>query len=88
MNGLEKIEFLDNIGVELQSRMTFSDIDTYFRTHGIPTDDTVAYNSKRVYAKEMLADVDEEVLLKVASELGIIDTSISSDIKETVTNSV
>lgn len=84
MNGLEKIEFLDNIGAELQSRMTFSDIDTYFKTHGVPTDDTASYNSKRVYAKEMLANVKEELLVKVASELGIIDTSISSDLERDV----
>ncbi|WP_218395572.1 toll/interleukin-1 receptor domain-containing protein [Alteromonas lipotrueae] len=84
MNGLEKIEFLDSIGAELQSRMTFSDINTYFRTHGVPTDDTVEYSSKRIYAKEMLADVDEELLLELASELGIIDTSISSDTKKDV----
>lgn len=84
MNGLEKIEFLDNIGSELQSRMTFSDIDTYFRSHGILTGDTRAFSSKRVYAKEMLADVKEEVLLKVASELGIIDTSISFDVTKEV----
>ncbi|MBC3764625.1 toll/interleukin-1 receptor domain-containing protein [Neptunicella marina] len=78
MNGLEKIEFLDNIGSELQSRMTFSDIDTYFRGYGVPTQDDYPHNSKRAYAKDMLANVDDELLFKIADELGIIEVPNSS----------
>ncbi len=44
MNGLQKIEFLDSIGMMLQSRMTFSDIDTYFRAHGVPTQDNYPHS--------------------------------------------
>lgn len=79
MNGLQKIEFLDNIGTELQSRMTFADIDTYFRSHGVPTQDDYPHNSKRSYAKDMLARVNEEVLLKIAGELGIVEISHNAD---------
>ena len=78
MNGLEKIEFLDNIGSELQSRMTFSDIDTYFLGHGVPTQDNYPHNSKRAYAKDMLANVDDELLFKIADELGIIEVPNNS----------
>lgn len=78
MNGLEKIEFLDSIGAELQSRMSFSDIDTYFRGHGVPTQDDYPHNSKRAYAKDMLANVDDELLYKIADELGIIEVPNNS----------
>lgn len=71
MNVLEKIEFLDKVGTELQSRMTFSDIDTYFRGHGVPTQDNYPHNSKRSYSKDMLSKVDDELLFKIAAELNI-----------------
>lgn len=73
MNGLEKIKFLDDIGSELQSRMTFADIDTYFRGHGVPTQDNYPHNSKRSYSKDMLANVDEELLFKIAGDLGLAE---------------
>lgn len=78
MNVLEKIEFLDKIGTELQSRMTFADIDTYFRGHGIPTQDEYPHNSKRSYSKEMLSKVDDELLFKIAAELNITGVPIST----------
>jgi len=72
MNGLEKLEFLESIAIELQSRMTFADIDVYFKGHGIPTDDVNTYSSKRTYSKEMLSNVSEELLVVIATELGIL----------------
>jgi hypothetical protein len=78
MNVLEKIEFLDKIGTELQSRMTFADIDTYFRGHGVPTQDEYPHNSKRSYSKEMLSKVDDDLLFKIAAELNITGAPIST----------
>ncbi|MEH6446603.1 MAG: toll/interleukin-1 receptor domain-containing protein [Oceanospirillaceae bacterium] len=80
MNGLEKIKFLDDIGAELQSRMTFSDIDTYFRGHGVPTQDDYPHNSKRSYAKDMLASIDEELLLTIAGELELVDVPSGAEV--------
>lgn len=71
MNGLEKLEFLDSIASELQRRMTFNDIDAYFRGHGVPTQDNYPHNSKRSYSKDMLANVDEKIIFTIAAELGI-----------------
>lgn len=83
MNGLERIEFLDTVGAELQSRMTFSEIDAYFKLHGVPTQDDYPHNSKRSYSKDMLSKVDDELVSTIAGELGIIDTpSLSTPIKE------
>lgn len=82
MNGLQKIELLEEIGSELQSRMTFSDIDIYFKGHGVPTQNNYPNNSKRSYAKDMLANVDENKLFIIASELGIFEESNTTEIKD------
>jgi hypothetical protein len=37
MNGLEKLELLDSIALKLEARMTFNDINHYFRGHGVFT---------------------------------------------------
>ncbi|HBR0880162.1 TPA: toll/interleukin-1 receptor domain-containing protein [Klebsiella pneumoniae] len=79
MNGLEKIKLLDKIAIELQSSMTFSDIDNYFRGHGVPTQDSYPHNSKRSYAKDMLAMVDESKIFTIAGELGLVDASNLTD---------
>lgn len=71
MNGLEKIELIDAIAVELQSRMTFSDIDVYFSGHKVPTEASYPTNSKRSYSKDMLSKVSDEVLFKIAEELSL-----------------
>jgi hypothetical protein len=72
MNGLEKLEFIDSIALELQGRMTFSDIETYFKGHGVPSGDTSLHGSKRTYSKEMLSNIEENTLFEIATELGII----------------
>lgn len=71
MKRLEKINLIDIIGRELQSRMTFSEIDVYFTEYGIPTDHNPSANSKWVYVKEVLAGVDDEIVLEIANELEI-----------------
>ncbi len=72
MNGLEKLEFIDSIALELQGRMTFSDIEAYFKGHGVPAGDTNLHGSKRTYSKEMLSNIEESTLFEIATELGII----------------
>ncbi|EGU31259.1 hypothetical protein VII00023_22789 [Vibrio ichthyoenteri ATCC 700023] len=72
MNGLEKIEFLEKLGLELQSRMTFDEIDMYFSGHKIDKKSMQPNtNSKRLYAKDVLSTVSDEVLFKISSELGV-----------------
>jgi hypothetical protein len=71
MKPLEKIKLIDDIGRELQSRMTFSEIDSYFETYGIPTGHTPSYNSKYVYVKEVLPKINDEIVIAIASELNI-----------------
>jgi hypothetical protein len=71
MKVLEKINLINSIGRELQSRMTFSEIDNYFQAYGIPTDHNPSYNSKYVYVKEILPKIDEEIIIQIANELNI-----------------
>lgn len=70
MKVLDRIALIDQIGRELQSRMSYSDIDVYFGAYGINCKDfQPSTNSKWVYVKEILADKDEELILKIADEL-------------------
>ncbi|AUM04008.1 toll/interleukin-1 receptor domain-containing protein [Enterobacter sp. Crenshaw] len=82
MNVLQKIELLEKIGAELQSRMTFSDIDIYFKGHGVPIQKNYPNNSKRSYAKDMLANVNENKLSIIANELGILGEASTTEIKD------
>ncbi|NGP89688.1 toll/interleukin-1 receptor domain-containing protein [Fodinibius halophilus] len=77
MNKLEKRELISIIGRELQERMTFTDIDAYFTEYGIPTDHEPSANSKWVYVKEVLAGVDDDIVLQIASELDIKHKALS-----------
>lgn len=70
MRVLERIELLDRIGRELQSRMSYSDIDVYLGAHGVDCKDfQPSTNSKWVYVKEILANAEEELLLSIANDL-------------------
>jgi hypothetical protein len=71
------MDLLETVGSELQSRYTYVDIDAFFAALGISTDNVVtrSSNSKRVYAKAVLARVPETDLLRVASELDLIPSS-------------
>lgn len=69
------MDLLEKVGTELQQRYTFTDIDAFFAAANISTaniDGWGGANSKRVYAKAVLARVPEADLLRVASELDII----------------
>ncbi len=72
MNALEKIDILERIGLELQARMSFSEIDVYFGAHGIEFSNIQpSVNSKRIYVREVLVSEPEEAILKIADELEI-----------------
>lgn len=78
MKKLQKIELIDEIGRELQERMKFNEIYGYFKSYEIPTDHQPSYNSKYVYVKEVLPKVNDNIVLEIASELGIVHEGVSS----------
>jgi hypothetical protein len=71
MKPLQKIKLINDIGKELQKRMTFTEIDSYFQTYGIPTNHTPSFLSKYVYVKEVLPKVSDEIIIELATELEI-----------------
>ncbi|MXR68646.1 TIR domain-containing protein [Shewanella sp. JBTF-M18] len=72
MKVIDRIELLEKIGLELQSRMTFDEIDMFFAAHGIDCKDIQpSANSKRIYAKEVLAQKPEDLIFKIAEELNV-----------------
>ena len=76
MRASERMDLLEKVGSELQRRYTFTDIDAFFAALNISTAnvDWGGSNSKRVYAKAVLARVSESDLLRVASELDMLPT--------------
>lgn len=73
MRQIERFQLIDKVARELQSRMTYSDIDVYLKGFGIDFPDTSgeSFGSKWVYSKTLLADVPEETLIRIADELEI-----------------
>jgi hypothetical protein len=72
MNALERLELVDRIGRELQSRMSYGEIDVYLKVHGVDINkQTSGVNSKWVYSKELLSDEPEATILRIAEELGV-----------------
>ena len=72
MKAIDKIELLEKIGLELQARMTFDEVDMFFAAHGIDCKDIQpSANSKRIYAKEVLVKESEDLIFKIAEELDI-----------------
>lgn len=83
MKALERIDLIDRIGRELQSRMTYADIDAYFKQYGVNLKKpTSGSNSKWVYTKEMLADEKDSLLVRIADELELPHNhTVADDLK-------
>jgi TIR domain len=71
MKQIERISLIDKIGRELQSRMTYTDIDVYLKGFGVSTRAPGSFGSKWVYTKHLLADVAVDTILRIADELDI-----------------
>lgn len=74
MRKIDKFSLIDRIGRELQSRMSYSDIDVYLKGFGIDANAKAggeSFGSKWVYSKEVLADEADDIILSIADELEI-----------------
>lgn len=72
MKVLEKLGLIDRIGRELQSRMSYGEIDAYLKAHGVDTKKpTSGVNSKWVYTKELLSDEKDALIVRIADELEV-----------------
>jgi hypothetical protein len=75
MKNLERVELISKIGRHLQSTMTTTDINTYLSAFKIKTPNLSMADSKWIYVKEILAPVDELLIIKIAKDLGIYSPS-------------
>jgi hypothetical protein len=72
MRVLDRLSLIDRVSRELQSRMSYGEIDIYLKAHGVDTKKpTSGVNSKWVYSKELLADEQDAVILRIADELDV-----------------
>jgi TIR domain len=80
MKVLDRLELVDRISRELQSRMGFSEIAIYLKAHGVDTKKpTSGVNSKWVYSKELLADEPEARIIRIADELSVPHNHVVAD---------
>ncbi len=70
MNVTARMELLEQIGSALQARYTFDDLHRFFAALKIsaPKENS---GSKRVFAKEALNSTPDDILLKIADDLGL-----------------
>jgi hypothetical protein len=72
MRPSERLKLIGELSSELQSRFTYSEIDTYLSAFGIETPQIWdGPNSKRVYSSEVLKSVNDAVLSEIADDLEI-----------------
>ena len=72
MRKIDRMNLMDKIGRELQSRMSYSDIKVYLQSLGIDCNkETSNINSKWIYVKDLLASESDETIIKIADELKI-----------------
>lgn len=73
MKRIDRINLIDRIGRELQSRMSYSDITGYLSAFGVNTQKETSDGggSKWVYTKDLLANEPDELILQIADELEI-----------------
>jgi len=71
----EKLELIDKIGRELQSRYTYSEIDAFLAEFGVKPPVQVNSNSKWVYSKAALGGHAAATVVRIASELGLLPES-------------
>jgi hypothetical protein len=71
MRAADRISLIDKLGRALQARFGYGEIDIFLSHYKVAKPQSVSTNSKWVYSKEALRDVDEAILLKMAEELDV-----------------
>lgn len=85
MRVIDRIDLVDRVARELQSRMRYAEIDSFLRGHGVDTKKpTSGANSKWVYSKELLDSENDAVILRIADELGVPHKYAVADAARTV----
>jgi hypothetical protein len=72
MRPIEKINLVDKIGRELQSRYSYEGIDEFLAEFGVSRPQDVTVNSKWIYSKAALRGVSTDTIIRIAEELEIV----------------
>ncbi|WP_309662155.1 toll/interleukin-1 receptor domain-containing protein [Sphingomonas sp.] len=72
MRPIEKINLVDKIGRELQSRYSFEEIDAFLAEFGVAPPQNVTVNSKWVYSKVALRGASTDTVIRIAEELEMV----------------
>jgi len=79
MKQLERVNLIDKIAYDLQEKMKFINIKSYFGGFDINCINHVPkYNSKRVFVQEVLANETSEVISKIADNLGLLKHDVNN----------
>lgn len=79
MRVTEKLRLIENIALELQSRYTFDEVDTFLAEFDVNDEFNPRVNSKRVYAQDRLKGVPTREIRKIAQELDLDTVNIIRD---------
>jgi hypothetical protein len=71
MQPTDRLELISKIGRELQKRFTYDQIDEYLAAYKLKGPAKIDYNSKWRYSREALQNADNNLVLKIAEDLGI-----------------
>jgi hypothetical protein len=70
MKKIERINLVGSIACELEEQMNTTRINTFLSGFGIVCEDVSIVPSKRTYAEGLLKSASNDVVIKIASELG------------------
>jgi abortive infection Abi-like protein len=73
MKPIEQMELISKIGRHLQANMTTKEINVYMARFSVKTPNLFMADSKWVYVKDILATVDESVIIRIAKDLSLFD---------------
>ena len=83
MKVAQRIDLIEKIACELQSRYTLTDIDVFLSSYKIQHPAGSGHNSKRLYVKEALSDSPDDLLITLSQDLDMDINSSSLNIKIT-----
>jgi hypothetical protein len=71
VKGLQRLQLINDVARELQSRFVTTDINAYFDGHKLEHPNAGMVQSKWVYSKEVLAKASDAKLIEIAEDLGV-----------------
>lgn len=71
MSQREFVDLIENVATELQGRYSTPDINMYLRRFGVREATAKAMSSKRIYVRELLSSLNDDLVLRIAADLGL-----------------